>query len=73
MVIKIFFYSFIIYISNDKNDQAVRELAIRYIDKIKPDVEKETQKRKETIKKLGEHLRQKFPSAKDATKQQELL
>jgi hypothetical protein len=54
--------------SNDKNDEGVRELAIRYIDKIKPDVEKETQKSKETIKKLGEHLREQFPSTKDVTK-----
>lgn len=54
--------------SNDKNDKGVRELAIRYIDKIKPDIEKEAQKSKETINKLGEHLREQFSSTKDVTK-----
>ena len=48
--------------SKDKNDQQVRDMAIKYLYKIEPKVQKRTKERKELIKNLGENLRKQFPT-----------
>jgi hypothetical protein len=48
--------------SNEKNDLQARDLAVKYLNKIDPDVQKRNNERKELIKNLGQHLRKQFPT-----------
>ncbi len=54
--------------SDNRNDKGIRELAIKYIGKIKSGVEMRTEKRKQAVKKLGEHLREQYPSSTNVNK-----